>query len=302
MSGETPSKQFLDSLCEEIRRTVSAGRLDKALILAEEAIDLAEATGDPVEIDRMVCNLGAIQVARDEGETVTPRLRRILMSSTDPANRFNAAYAIAQHHERIDEIERGQFYANAAVGYAEKCGDPASLARAYNQVGNLQLVRSYFEEASQNYAKALALVDEPETLELAILLSNLGYCQTVLGDFDSSFVSLSRSHRILRDLRADRWLHLPLLGLSFAYLEVGQYAEAEGHAQRALELAESASYQDNQVKNALYLLGEATKLAGKDEESYQHICHLQQRFYPDQPMVVDVLVATDIRKLINLMA
>ena len=292
----------LEALRQEIREAVAAGRLDSALELAGQALALAQAGEDQAEVDRLCLTRGAIQVARGEGAEAVQEMRRILMRSSDRGNRFNAAYAISQHHERIGDIERGRFYANTALSYAEAWDDPAAIAKAHNQIANLELLGSYFEEAAASYEKALALLENEVTIESAILLSNLGYCHTVIGRYDRAFRELTRSADMLGYLEASRWQHLPLLGLAYAYLEIERFELAVEHARRALELAEAALYQDNQVKNALYLLGEASKLAGEEEEAYEHFTHLQQRFYPDQPLIVDVLLATDIRKLINLMA
>ena len=291
----------LEALRLQMREAVADGQLDTALDISNQALALAGQAGDVVEIDRSALSRGAIQVARGAGDQVLPEMRRILMRSADRANRFNAAYAIAQHLELEGDIERSRFYANTALSYAEAWDDDAAIAKAHNQVANLELLGSYFEEAACSYEKALHLI-QGESVECAILLSNLGYCYTVLGRHDAAFSVLGRSCDMLVRLEVTSWQHLPLLGLAYACLEIEHYPRAERYARRALELAEEARYQDNQVKNALYLLGESTKLAGNEDEAFEHFTHLQQRFYPDQPLIVDVLLSTDIRKLINLMA
>ncbi|MEM1180230.1 MAG: tetratricopeptide repeat protein [Acidobacteriota bacterium] len=294
--------QHLESMCAEIRDAVAHGRLDDALEVIPRALQLAQAGGDTTTVDRILLSRGAILVARGEGEQVVSEMRRILMRSADRGNRFNAAYAISQHHRMVGDLEKGRFYANTALSYAQAWNDASAIAKAYNDIANIELLSSYFEDAAASYDKALGHLADVESADKAVMLSNLGYCHTVLGRFDRGFSILYSSLRLLRRLGADHLKHLPMLGLAYAYVEIGRYDRAERHARRALELADAAGYQDNQVKNALFLLGEATKLANRDVEAYEHFTHLQRRFYPDQPMIVDVLLATDIRKLINLMA
>jgi hypothetical protein len=60
--------------------------------------------------------------------------------------------------------------------------------------------------------------------------------------------------------------------------------------------------QADQVKNALYLLGEAANLSGKPEEAQRYFARLQQQFYPDALYLPGFLMAVDVRKLINLHA
>lgn len=302
MHGQMSDSPNLESLCDDIREAVAAGRLDDALQLIPPALELAQCEGDQTVVDRIQLSRGAIVVARGDGAAVVPEMRRILMRSTDRANRFNAAYAISQHHRMIGDLDRSRFYATTALTYAEAWNDSMAIAKAHNRIANVELLGSYFDAAAESYEKALEYLADIASVEKAILLSNLGYCHTVLGRFDRGFSILYNSMRLLRRLDAVHLRHLPMLGLAYAYMEIGRYDRAESHARRALELADGASYQDNQVKNALYLLGEATKLAGKEDEAFEHFTHLQRRFYPDQPMIVDVLLSTDIRKLINLMA
>ena len=101
--------------------------------------------------------------------------------------------------------------------------------------------------------------------------------------------------------KASAWEMFPRLGLSFAYLEIDRPERAVIHARRGLDLAEQAGVQA-QMKNALYLLGEAEKLSGNEPEAHLYFTRLQEEFYPQDPVIPDFLMVTDVRKLINLMA
>ena len=302
-SHPTELHQTYEALREEIMAQVTSGELDRALELSDQALDLATRTEDPHLIDSALCNRAGLLVARGEGRDVAGELRRILMRSPESVVRFQAAYALCMFHEQDEDLEKSRFYSQTALRYAELHGDPASLAIAHNRVANLNLLASYFEPALESYLKALEIQGTEPSLETAKILSNTGYCQAVLGELGAAFGSLTRSLRMLRRIRAEQWLHRPMLGMSYTYLEAGRYDRAASYALKALENAETGGpYHDTHVKNALYLLGEAEKLRGEEAAAYECFTHLQQRFYPDQPAIVDVLLATDIRKLINLMA
>lgn len=292
-----------EALKQEIFALITRGELDRALSLSQEAVTLARTTGEAVLVDNALCNRAALLLARGQGQEEVPELRRILMRSASPAVRFLAAYSLCQFHDQQEEMDKCRFYSQTALHWAQLDGNPTFLARAYNRLANIDLAESYFESALDGYDRAIELSGEEPSLEGAKILSNVGYCQAVLGRLDDAFRSLTRSLRTMRRADAESWLHLPMLGLSYTYLEMGRHERAVRYARRALMSAEAAGpYQLNQIKNALYLLGEAEKLCGRDQEAYECFHHLQSRFYPDQPMVVDVLMATDIRKLINLMA
>ena len=44
------------------------------------------------------------------------------------------------------------------------------------------------------------------------------------------------------------------------------------------------------------------RVATRDLAAYERFHELQRRFYPQQPMVVDVLMQADVRQLVHLMA
>lgn len=296
------SEQYAD-LRDQIAQEATQGRLDQALELSSQAIELAKKIGDPVLVDTATCNRAGLLVARGDGQMAQKELRHILLRSPEPSVRFLAAYALCAYHDQMEEVDKCRFYCESALRYAELDDNVGSQVKAHNRLANINLLESYFEEALDGYQRALDLQGITDSVETAKILSNIGYCRTVLGDPHAAFGSLSQSLRMIRRLDAEFWLHLPMLGLSYTYLDLGRFERATSYARRALMNAESGGpYLHNHVKNALYLLGEAEKLNGRNQAAYDCFHHLQQRFYPDQHMVVDVLMATDIRKLINLMA
>ncbi|MEM9556386.1 MAG: hypothetical protein AAGC60_19170 [Acidobacteriota bacterium] len=296
------ARERIAELRDRITRDVGLGRLEVALERCDEAIDLAHTADLGDEADLVFCIRSGIQIARGEGEGVVAPLRRILMASTSRLNRFQAAYTVSQFHDAEKDSEKSLFYAKQALRYAEELDDPSVLGRAFNRLGNLLTLDSYFDEAAEHYRRALDLQSSEDGVERAIMLSNLGYCSTVLGHLREGLDQLIASLRMLRRLHADRWSHLPHLGLSYACLELGRVRSARRHAREALRRAERNQAYDPHAKNALYLLGEAEKQLGDDVAAYERFAELQRRFYAEQPFVVDVLMATDIRKMINLMA
>ncbi len=271
------------------------------MALCDEAVDLARDLGDRELLDQAICNRGGILVIQGQGERVVGELREVLLRSASAANSFQAAYVVSQFHEFKEERERSLFYARLALEHAEKSRVPEFAAKGNNRIANLLMLDSYFEEACSHYQQALELLPDDYYLDRALLWSNTGYCQVVLGSYNRGLKYLFRSLHLIRQQCAAAWERFPCLGLSYAYLELSRLDQARIHASRALRRSELAESPE-QIKNSLYLLGETEKLAGNEQQAYEHFQRLQQRFYPDQPFIIDFLMATDIRQLINLMA
>ncbi len=293
------------SRIEELRRQtrveVDRGHLDRALDLCDEAIDLARELGDRELVDQAICNKSGILVIQGQGDRVVGELRQILLRSSSAANNFQAAYVVSQFHELREERERSLFYARLALDHAERSKELEFVAKGNNRIANLLMADSYFEEACTHYGQALELLPEDYHLDRALLWSNTGYCQVVLGHYNRGLKYLSRSLQLVRRKCAATWERFPCLGLSYAYLELARLDQARTHGGRALRQSELAESPE-QIKNSLYLLGETEKLAGNEWQAWQYFRRLQGEFYPDQPEITDLLMATDIRKLVNLMA
>lgn len=295
-----------DPRIEDLRRLVHSeldrGNLDRAVALCEEAIDRAKELDDPELIDQGLCNRSGILVIQGKGDQVVGSLRKILLRSSSPANSFLAANAISHYHELRQEKDRSLFYARLALDHAQKSMNLQFIAKGHNNIANLLMQDSYFEEAYESYQQALAtLPKEDFHRDYALLLSNSGYCQVVLGHYNRGLKYLFRSLELIRQRCAVGWERFPCLSLSYAFLELGKLDEARRFGARALDQSQLTD-STVQIKNSLYLLGEAEKMAGNDSAAYEHFARLQAEFYPNEPFISDFLMATDIRKLVNLMA
>ena len=278
-----------------------AGRLEEAFERYAAAFVVAQQLGEEELIDRAFCNRAALAVALGRGEDPIPRLCTVLLRSRSPHNGFLAANTIARACELRRDFTKGLFYARIARDRAEALGRPEWLATANNQIGNLLLAESYFEEAAASYRQALALLPDERSLRQLVYEANLGYCELVLGRHRRG---LDLLYRCLRTAVRRDWPRLEMIAridLCYAHLELGRFETAERHGRRGLELAERIGEID-WVKNALYLLGEVAVLAGADARAYAWFHELQRRFYPAQSHLPDLLLSIDIRKLVNLRA
>jgi tetratricopeptide (TPR) repeat protein len=295
-TGQVP----FDDLVAQAHRAIVAGQLAEAEAVLEAALLRAREAGDRGEIDRAFCNRASLAIELGHGEGHIKELREILLRNSDHESCFLAAYGIARAYDFSKSYKKALFYARIARDRAEVLGRREWLASAYNQIGNLLVVESFFEEASREYEQALALVPADTEIRRALYEDNLGYCYIVKGRHTEGFRLLFKSYRTLRRL-AVRHTIGPRVSLCFAYLEVGRPERALKCGRPALEIAESEG-QVEFIKNLLYLLGEAANLSGDVELARSYFSRLQREFYPGAGYLPDFLLAIDVRKLINLKA
>ena len=299
---------------EELRNrgfdAVQSGALNEAVLYFERARDLAEAEGEGDPHDLAVCNLAIVHVElceTDESviEGDLAALRGILARMHSVENGWLASHHLARIYERRKAFKKGLFYARMALdrsGWVERTD---WRAFSHNILGNLLLAESWLEEAVEHYEQALALLSDDDgggdDVWRARVLDNLGYCRALEGDFDAALRLLLESRESFQRHRAERYTLSNHLALAYVHLCAGRHREAQSHATTASELALRYGDPDG-LKNALYLLGEASLGLDDRESAFGAYARLQSRFFPDQPAIGDMLMQLDTLELVNLRA
>lgn len=290
-----------EQLRDRGREAMEAGRLEESLRLFERAEEVARHEGEQVLIDLAFCNRSAVLINLGRQDEVAAPLRDILMRNRDAGNCFIAAYNLSRAHSRDKAYKKALFYARIARDRALALDRSDWLCSSHNQIANGLMDESYFEEAAVEYRRALALEPDESSLRHASLVGNLGYCLMMTGDFDRGLRCTIRAKRRFRALGAELYLVYSHLDLCYAHLELERWRDARRHALTAHRLAE-ASGDPDRIKSALFLLGETERAVGDVESAHQHFTQLQRRFYPESPQIADLMVAVEMRQVVNLRA
>jgi tetratricopeptide (TPR) repeat protein len=290
----------LEEFREHWRRLIEAGQLEAAEAIILRALEWARQHGDERLIDSVACALAAVAIHLGRGDGEVPKLREILLRSSDPSNCRMAAYYISIHYQFARNYKKSTFYARIACDRSRQLGRSDWIAYTRNQLGNALLGESFIDQACHEYQTAFELV--PETgVWRARILNNLGYCRVLQQRFAEGYGCLYDSLRMLRHFAAQRFQILPRLDLCFAHLETGRYLHAQRHGLAAIELAEKLGDTDA-IKNALYLLGETANLMGDTDTASSYFTRLQRDYFPESHYLPGFLLAVDVRKLVNLHA
>lgn len=301
-SDEVPFDERFAALLERGRTEHAAERLAEALGTFREAERLAHELGDRRAVDRAFVNQCGVVIEKDR--SLSPdsfqRLREIVMAADNQTNTRLAAYNLARAHECLKQNRKGLFYARIALDRSRILGSPDWLASSHNQMGNFLLAESRFQEAREEYERALELLPSDPSRRKALILTNLGYALMVLGS-PEGLPLVYRSLRMSRSLGARRDEIFAHLDLCFGLLELGRFRHAFRHGAAALALSEEAQEPDS-TKLALFLLGEAAQQSGDPEAAQDLFKRLQERYFPEASYLPDVLMTVDVCKLINLRA
>ena len=297
MTTPTLTQDLLDQGIELFQQ----GSYQQALSTFDRCMEAALTHGESDLWDRAYCNRSGVAIELGEADESIRELREIVLRSSDDENAFLAAYNVARYYELEKDNRRASFYARVARDRCARLGRRDWLAWSHNQTGNLLIAESQFEEACTEYENALRVMPSPRSVPRALILDNLGYCRVVQGRHEEGFRLLIESVRTLSRFGAIREQARPRLSLCYAYLEIARLRPALRQGLRALEIA--TEHDDHgSVKNAHYLIAETYKQLGQDELAHDYFIRLQRRYYPEAPHVPDLLMAVDVRTLINLKA
>ncbi len=283
---------------EELRQAglakVRENALEDALALFDDAIALAE--GDDVLELLTINKAGAlIQMERD-GEEVQ-KLPAIVMRRRTPKHTFLAAYNLQHKFILSRDFKRAYNYGRIALEASEHVEEAWWKAMVMLDMGNACVYDSRIREAIDFYRQVLSMLEpsEQSTIGRAFAMQNLGYCLVVEGELEQGIGTIHTAISLMGDAGASGYVAESYIDLCYGYLELGELEPARSYGEMGLERATEI----RQVRNAHYLLGEVAYKQGDTRTAEAHFEHLA-KFYPDFPQLKNVLMAIDLRGMVNL--
>jgi tetratricopeptide (TPR) repeat protein len=289
-------------LTELAQRAYGKGRLERSLGLFRAAEQEAKRTGDQELVDRAFCNRCVVLLELERLDGAVGELKSVLMRSRDPFTAWMAAYYTAQVYEFEGNIGRALAYARRASELAEACQNRLAAYSSANQHGVLALRDSRFAEAAERFAALLQTEGGPEVDAIAtsIVRDNMGYCLMCTGAVEDG-LALCRDAAATIEANGSRQL-LPEVyqDLCFGFLQLGEFAEARRHGERALSLAAEFAHPTVE-RNTLMLLADAA-LDSEDEDNASEFLERLAAHYPDFRGMKAFMRAFNVREVINLKA
>ena len=297
-------KERYDLLRSEAEQAFAGGDLEEAVRLFAEAERHATENHRPDLADRAFCNRCAVLIELDRATDEIPRLKQLILSSSDPKTRWLATYYTAVAYDLENETAKAFPYARRAREIAADFDDPAVTARCANLTGTLALRTSDFEEAESSYTEAIEAhrgLDGYHRIYEALANDNLGY---VLMCTDRLHDGLRRCEHALSQLEAlegDHEVAQTLQDLCYGYILDDQLERAQECGEDALDLALSGA-DPLIVKNVLFLLAEIAVRRGDTFRARRYLRELTEH-YPEVGVseeIIDVFLTTDLTSVVNL--
>ncbi len=292
-------------LSAQAQDAFTAGHLDRAAALFDQAAQVARDHGDPDRGDRAECNACFVRIEQGRAKAEIPTLRRLFMGTLDTRNRCAAAYNLAAAYINLEDFEGAMEWAARSAELAGRVDEPTLTAGVHNQQASLALRFSRFEEAEEGFRRALDAMEQSHApigeAGRAAVLGNLGYVMMCTDRLSEGIELCEDARRTFERLSADHLIYENLQDLCYGYILDDRLDRAQEAGERALALAER--YEDLQVmKNCLFLLAEAAVRRGDAFRGRRYLRELAE-FYPEIGMneeIIDVFLTTDLTNVVNL--
>jgi tetratricopeptide (TPR) repeat protein len=283
---------------EEIRQAALArvreNALEDAIALFDEAIGLAD---DEEALELLTINKAGVLIQMEVDGPEVQRLPQILMRRRNAKHTFLAAYNLQHRFSLAKDFKRAYNYGRIALEASEQVDERWWKLGVLNELANACVFDSRTPEAIEHYREVLALLEEhpDQVFARSFATQNLGYCLVVEGELETGIETIHEAVRLMREAGAEGYVAESYIDLCYGYLELGDLDNARKYGEEGLQKATET----RQIRNAHYLLGEVSYKQGDAASAESHFEHLA-KFYPDFPQIKNVLIALDLRKMVNL--
>ena len=293
-----------DELMRSAKAAFTHDDFEGSAALYAEAVEVARQFGDDDRADRAFCNHCSVLVELDRGAEEIPKLKEILLRSSNTRNRFHASYCTAVAYDISGEGDKAQSYADRAAVFADELGDPVSASRSLNLVGNLSIRSSKFPEAESAFVRSLEAHQDLKghhRMTEAQVRDNLGYVMMCTDRLHEGIDLCEEARSDLERIGADHYLYETLQDLCYGHLLADNLDRAQECGEKALDLA--VEFEDDQVTmNCLFLLSETAVRRGDTFKARRYLRELTA-YYPEVGIseeIIDVFLATDLTSVVNL--
>lgn len=292
--GETRTMSRVEEIRQAALARVRENALEDAIALFDEALGLA---GDDETIELLTINKAGVLIQMEADGPEVQRLPQILMRRRSPKHTFLAAYNLQHRYSLAKDFKRAYNYGRIALEASEHVEESWWRLGVLNDMGNACVFDSRIPEAIEHYREILSMLagHPDQVFARSFAMQNLGYCLVVEGELETGIETIHRAIELMREAGADGYVAESYIDLCYGYLEFGDLESARHYGELGLEKATET----RQLRNVHYLLGEVAYKQGDTAAAETHFEHLA-KYYPDFPQLKNVLLALDLRSMVNL--
>jgi DNA-binding CsgD family transcriptional regulator/tetratricopeptide (TPR) repeat protein len=203
------------------------GLTKKGRDAAQRALCVHRQLGDLAGQGRLLVTVAYFAPTVEEQLAALAQARELLEALT-PCPALVSAYTLLAFATLLSDRLAARHWGERAVACAQELNDPASLGRALNALGTIELGFEYTDTALSLCERGLELALEHRSgVDIASAFTNLLTRSLLARDYQRLFDYAARAVRYFVDTDIDGWIAGVFTRRARALIEVGNWAEAE---------------------------------------------------------------------------
>lgn len=259
------------------------GRLDQAMVMFEQAMNLAQWVGSEEILTEALNEIGEFYRTRGEVAVAEECFRNALVLAQKQGNLYgmvNCLSSLALLLRNRGDLTGAETMLKEALGIAEQLPDPEGVANVSGNIGLVLEIRGDLAGAEEMYRKALEIHLQQEALiGVSTGYGNLGNVLRARGDLDGAEAMHRKALEIDEQMGHVEGMAIQLGNIGIVLEERGDLNGAEEMHRKSLEIEtrlgrlEGMASDYGNIGNVLYRRGD---LAGA-EEMHRRSLELEER-------------------------
>lgn len=228
-------------MLNELTLAFSKTEIDKSIMFAQQAIDLAERLKLPLELAQALRRKSAAQKIKGEMESAIDLAEKSYSIYKNEGDEQGAALTLVELGDIFrmrSDLIKSKEHLEHALELFHKLQDLSGMGSAYALLGNVFLLTSDFSKSTDYYIKAIDIFTQTgEEERLAGTLSNLGGVFYFTGDYPKALEQFQKALTINEKSGNKLWILANHGNSGNIYFEMGEYQKALQHFLQTLEIA-----------------------------------------------------------------
>ena len=248
-SLERIREQSVDQYLNDVENFVDEQTIavlgDSTGILLKEAIRTARSRSKERELAGLLVDMGTFQVIRESNTYQALNSYQealdLYQELGDVAEQVSVGRLIGNIYKDKGRLEQAISYYLEALKNAEELGDRSEQARSLGSIGLIHRNQEKNTEALEYFQKALDILQsmpegEKDWNAIATTYSNMGACESDLGDYDQGIGYFEKALEIDRNQDNDYGVAFDQFSIAESFLHVGKYEEGLKRVNQAIEI------------------------------------------------------------------
>ncbi len=222
----------------------------------------------------LICSLAAMIVAGNNPSSgqVQDRdsLLRLLNGRTN-VNKVELLFRIAESYKATNNIDSALYFADLALGHAQKQADRKTEALALNKYGKLMRLNNDYQGALKYYSKALEIYAAiRDDFSYSVTLNNIGEVYEKSGDSKSALDNFQRALKIQERNRDTFGIASTYANIGNTYRTINELGRALEYYFQSLRIHEKMNNKAG-IAGLMDLIGSAYTLSDSLDKAYKYL-------------------------------